>query len=66
MLELVPDAHERPPRVERLAQHLEQRRPLLEHLEQVAVALDLVALRVDEQAGRTADVQALLLLDRRR
>ena len=41
MLELVADAHERPPWIERLAQHLEQRRPLLEHLEQVAVARDL-------------------------
>src|SRR6185369_5371344 len=61
MVELRADSHERPPRIERLAEHAEQRRPLLEHLEQPLVALELAAVEILEQARGPADVEALLL-----
>ena len=66
MLELGADADERPPRIERAAQQLEQRRALLEDLEQPAVRLELVVAHVVEQPGRAADVQALLVVGRAR
>ncbi len=61
MVDLGADADERPARVERPAQDVEQRRALLEHLEQSLVALELLAPQVFEQACGTADVEALLL-----
>src|SRR6188472_3941932 len=61
MFELGADADERAARVERLAEHTKQRRPLLEHLEQALVALELRPVQILEQAGRAAHVEALLL-----
>ena len=64
MLELVADADERPPRVERLAEHVEQRRALLERHEHVPVRAELLVAHVVEQPGRAADVEPLLARDR--
>src|SRR6266540_5913791 len=61
VLQLGADADERPARVERLAQDLEQRCTLLEYLEQALVTLELLAPEILEQAGRAPDVEALLL-----
>src|SRR5437763_15196872 len=58
MLELDADADEGPPRIERLAEHTEQRGALLEQLEQPLIGLELVALGGREQAGGAAHVQA--------
>src|SRR5439155_26363111 len=53
------DPDERPPRVEGEAHQLQQSRPLLEHLQQAVVPLELLTSQVLEQARRAADVQAL-------
>src|SRR6184192_3950035 len=66
MIELDADADEGPPRIERLAEHTEQRGALLEELEQPLIGLELVALGALEQAGGAADVQALALLEQLR
>src|SRR5438105_14932141 len=59
MVELRADADKRPSWVERLADDLKQRRPLLEHLQQAVVPLELLTAQILEQARRAADVQAL-------
>jgi hypothetical protein len=65
VVELGPHPDEGPAPVERLAEDLEQRRALLEHLEEALVALELFAMEVLEQAGRPADIEALLLRGQR-
>src|SRR6185437_3564493 len=60
------DPDERTARVERLAEHTEQRGALLEQLEQALVRLELVPTRAFEQAGRAADVEALAFLEQLR
>ena len=59
--ELVTDADERPPRVERSGDDVEQRPAMLEQLEQSTVRAHLIRARVVEKAGRAADEHALLL-----
>src|SRR6185503_13467252 len=54
MVELVADADERAPRLERLADQLQQRRALLERLEQPLARLELVPARLAEEAGGAA------------
>ena len=66
MVEFDTDPDERTARVERLAEHTEQRGALLEQLEQALVRLELVPTRAFEQAGRAADVEALALLEQLR
>ena len=63
VVELGPDAHERPPGVERLADDLEQRRPLLQHLDQALVGVELLGPEILEQPRRPSDVEALFLGD---
>src|SRR3954469_11092771 len=63
MFQLDSHPNERPARIERLAKHPEQRRSLLEELEQPLVSLELVAACTLEQAGGAADVEALPLLE---
>ena len=64
LLELLADARERPARVEPLREHVEQRRPLLERLEQAAVRADLLGPHLVEQPGGAADVEPALLVGR--
>src|SRR5438046_315191 len=61
MLELRPDPHEWAPRIERLAHDLEQRGACLEDLDQALVDIELLAAEVFEEAGGSADVEALAL-----
>ncbi len=60
VVELVPDADERPSHLRRLAEHVEQRGPLLHELEQAAVRLQLLSAHLAEQVGGAADVEPLL------
>src|SRR5579862_5917552 len=61
MLEVVPDADERLTRLERrLTEDVEQRRPLLDELEEVAVGLELLGADLAEEVGGAADVEPLL------
>src|SRR5436305_3740901 len=62
MGQLVSHTDERPPGVEGLRQHVEQRAATLEELEQAAVTGELVGPQLVEHAGRTAHEQTLLLL----
>ena len=61
-LELAADPHVRPPRSERLAEHLEDRGALLERLEETLARLELVGPDLAEQARGSADEEALVLL----
>src|SRR5262249_54963854 len=62
-LELVADAREGAPHGERLREHVEQCRPLLERVHQAAVGADLLGAEVVEQARGTTDVQLAVVLD---
>src|SRR5205085_112947 len=61
-LELGSDADERTPRVERAAQQLEQRRAVLEDLEEPPIRRELVLAHVVEEPRRAAHVQAPLVV----
>src|SRR5512133_2428255 len=63
MIEVDADPDERAARIDRLAEHLEQRRALLEQLEQPLVGVKLVPARAFEQSGGAADIEALPLLE---
>ena len=58
--ELVADADERPPRVERLGEQVEHRSAALEQVDQRAVRPHLLVPHLLEQAGGAADEDALL------
>ena len=60
--ELVADADERPPRVERLGEQVEQRAAALEQVDQRAVRAELLVAHLVEQARGAADVDALLVV----
>ena len=66
VLELGADADERAPRVERPAQQLEQRRTMLEDLEQPPVRRELLLAHVVEEPGGAADVEPPLVVGRAR
>src|SRR6476659_1400084 len=61
-LELRADTHERAAWIERPAEQREQRRPLLEDLEEPSVGLVLLVADLLEEPGRASDVQTLLVL----
>src|SRR5215208_6911124 len=63
-LELVADADERAPRVERLCQDVQESGALLERVHQAAVRPDLLRAEVVEEICRTADVQVPVFLGR--
>ena len=64
LLELVADAGERPARVERLREHVEQRGALLERVDQAAVGADLLGAQLVEQPGGAADEEPPVLVGR--
>ena len=61
VVEVRPDADERPLRAEARPQQVEHGGPLLEHLEQAPVRSQLVRPELVQDAGRPADVERLLL-----
>src|SRR5579884_3573772 len=63
LLELLPHARERPARVEALCEHVEERRALLERLEQAPVRADLLGPHLVEQPGG-ADEELSVLVGR--
>src|SRR5262249_30359271 len=62
-LELVSDANERTPRVERLGEDVEERGALLERVDQAPVGADLLGARRIERARGPADVELAVFLD---
>src|SRR3954447_10853304 len=66
MLELGADADERTAGIERSAQELEQRRAVLEDLEQPPVRRELVLAHIVEKARGSADIEAPLVVGRAR
>ena len=66
LLELLADAREGPARVEPLSEHVEQRSPLLERLEQASIRADLLGPHLVEQSGGAADIETALFVGRLR
>src|SRR3979490_2944590 len=65
MAEILADAHEWAVRlIGRLPEDVEERRPLLDELEQVAIGLELPRAHLAKEVGGATDVQPLLCRDK--